>query len=157
MAVPERIDLQGRRSRSIRWSKLDRFGHLILGLRVGAARKHQLVFEICTFSWRCGTRFTIAAAFSKQPRRLRISCATRSTASCRSRTMFTFPRNIRRYGLRTGNFVRAVAGPRAKNGKAFFRLKKTVASIEDIPAEQWQPPKPFDKLTALFPRERIIL
>jgi transcription termination factor Rho len=32
-----------------------------------------------------------------------------------------------------------------------------IISIEGIPAEEWTAPKPFDKLTALFPQDRIIL
>jgi transcription termination factor Rho len=32
-----------------------------------------------------------------------------------------------------------------------------ISSIEGIPAAEWQPPVPFDKLTPLFPQERILL
>ena len=153
VAVPERIDLQAFQKHSL--VELYEVG-MNLGLRVGGSRsKHQLVFEICTFYGRRGTVYDCSGVVE----------VTRDGYGFVRDPIYSFlpqpddvyisPGHIRRYGLRTGNFVRAVA--RAPREKESFLSIETVVSIEDIPAEQWQPPKPFDKLTALFPRERIIL
>ncbi|MGI8605450.1 MAG: transcription termination factor Rho [Verrucomicrobiales bacterium] len=151
--IPERIDLQAFQKHSL--AELYERG-IALGLRVGGSRsKHQLVFEICTFYGRRGTVFDCTGIIE----------VTREGYGFVRDPIYSFlpqpddvyisPGLIRRYGLRTGNFVRAIA--RAPRDKESFLSVETIISIEDVPFETWQQPRPFDKLTALFPRERLIL
>ena len=62
---------------------------------------------------------------------------------------------VRQFGLQTGlQICGAVRGPGERDRYCGL---ESIASIEGIPAAEWQPVTPFDKLTPLFPQERIIL
>ncbi len=65
------------------------------------------------------------------------------------------PALVRRYQIRPGQGVRAVA--RAPRDKERQLTAEELLSIEGIDAAEWQPPAAFDKLTALFPDKRILL
>jgi transcription termination factor Rho len=62
---------------------------------------------------------------------------------------------VRQFGLQTGLELRGTL--RAPGERDRYCGLETIASIEGIPAAEWQPVTPFDKLTPLFPQERIIL
>ena len=62
---------------------------------------------------------------------------------------------VRQFGLQTGlQICGAVRGPGERDRYCGL---DGITSIEGIPAAEWQPVTPFDKLTPLFPQERIIL
>jgi len=62
---------------------------------------------------------------------------------------------VRQFGLQTGlQICGAVRGPGERDRYCGL---EGITSIEGIPAAEWQPVTPFDKLTPLFPQERIIL
>ena len=64
---------------------------------------------------------------------------------------------IKRYGLRPGNKVK-VRLSQEQSSKANKALRAgEVLEVENTPAADYKAPKEFDKLTPLFPRERIIL
>lgn len=65
------------------------------------------------------------------------------------------PALIRQHGLRAGHLVRGWLRP-AREQEKFIALDR-VTHIEGVPVEEWTAPKEFDKLTPLFPNERIIL
>jgi transcription termination factor Rho len=62
---------------------------------------------------------------------------------------------VRQFGLQTGLELRGTL--RAPGERDRYCGLETIASIEGIPAAEWQPVTPFDKLTPLFPQERIML
>ncbi len=62
---------------------------------------------------------------------------------------------VREFGLQTGLEVRGTL--RAPGERDRYCGLETIASIEGIPASEWQPVTPFEKLTPLFPQERIML
>ena len=67
------------------------------------------------------------------------------------------PRNImQRFGLQQGHLVTARIRPPRDNRERWMMVDQVLA-IEDIPADRWVEPKPFDSLTALFPNSRIVL
>ncbi len=62
---------------------------------------------------------------------------------------------VRQFGLQTGlQICGTVRGPGERDRYCGL---ESITSIEGIPAAEWQPVTPFDKLTPLFPQERIIL
>ena len=64
---------------------------------------------------------------------------------------------VKRYGLRPGNKVK-VRLSQEQSAKANKALRAgEVLEVEGTPAAEYKAPKEFDKLTPLFPRERIIL
>ena len=62
---------------------------------------------------------------------------------------------VRDFGLQTGLLVACTL--RAPNERDRYCGLEQITSIEGIPLADWQPPAPFDKLTPLFPQERILL
>ena len=62
---------------------------------------------------------------------------------------------IRQHGLRAGNLVRGWLRP-ARDQEKHVALDR-VTAVEGVPMESWSAAKEFDKLTPLFPTERIIL
>lgn len=150
---PERIDLHAFQKNSL--AKLFELG-ASLGLRVGGSRsKHQLVFDICCYWGRRGTVFECHGVLE----------VTRDGYGFVRDPVYSFlpqpddvymsPNIIRRFGLKTGNFVTAIA--RSPREKESFLSIDTVVTIEGVEVENWQPPKAFDSLTPLFPKDRIIL
>ncbi len=151
--VPERIDLHAFQKHTL--AELYELG-ATLGLRVGGSRsKHQLVFDICTWWGRRGTLFDCGGILE----------VTRDGYGFVRDPIYSFlpqpddvyisPGLIRKHNLRTGNYVRAVA--RAPREKESFLSVDHIVSIEGESADTWQGVKTFDKLTPLFPKDRIIL
>jgi len=68
-----------------------------------------------------------------------------------------FPRGmVQRFGLQQGHLVSVrVRSPR--DNKERWMMVDQVLAIEGIPVERWVEPKPFDNLTPMFPKERIVL
>jgi len=63
---------------------------------------------------------------------------------------------IRRYKLRTGLKIRGCMRTPRDSREKYLALDQII-EIEGIPLTQWVDPKPFDLLTPLFPKERLIL
>jgi len=62
---------------------------------------------------------------------------------------------MRQFGLQTG--LEVSGNLRAPGERDRYCGLEAIVSIEGIPAAEWQPVLPFDKLTPLFPQERIML
>ena len=151
--TPERIDLHAFQLNTL--AKLYDLG-AALGLRVGGSRsKHQLIFDICAFWGKKGTLFDCHGVLE----------VTREGYGFVRDPIYSFlpqpddvymsPNIIRRFGLKTGNYVTAVA--RSPRDKESFLSVETVVTVEGVAVETWQSPKLFESLTPLFPKDRIIL
>jgi transcription termination factor Rho len=151
--APERIDLHAFQQNTL--AKLYDLG-AALGLRVGGSRsKHQLIFDICAFWGKRGTLFDCHGVLE----------VTREGYGFVRDPIYSFfpqpddvymsPNIIRRFGLKTGNYVTAVA--RSPRDKESFLSVETVVTVEGVAVETWQSPKLFESLTPLFPKDRIIL
>lgn len=66
------------------------------------------------------------------------------------------PEIMKRYGLRPGNLVKVQLRPSRGKQERHINADK-VLEIEGSPAEEYVQPKDFERLTPLFPRERLIL
>ncbi len=69
--------------------------------------------------------------------------------------IYISPSQIRRFGIRTGNFVRGQIRP-PKEGERYFALLR-VEAINGEPPEALPGKKPFDELVPLYPHRRILL
>lgn len=129
-----------------------------LGLRVGGVRsKHQLVFEILCHYGRNGSVIHARGILEITREGFGLLRDPRYSFAPFQDDVFLSPSIVRRYNLRPGLFIevsaRAPRDPREK-----FICVESVLSIEgQAVTDTWQPPTVFDKLTALFPNERIIL
>ncbi len=151
--VPECLDLNELQTRP-----LSALHHLAVdaSLRVAGIRsKHQLIVELLHFYTRHGTRVEVEGI---------VEIENGSNAVLRyPKFSFTpLPDDLhvpvgvmKKFGLRPGNKIRCTARP-PRDRERYFAVDE-VLEIEGIPADVWETPKPFDKLTPLFPKERIIL
>jgi transcription termination factor Rho len=129
-----------------------------LGLRVGGVRsKHQLVFEILCYYGRHGSVINAHGILEITREGFGILRNPRYSFAPFPDDVFVSPSIVRRFNLRPGLYLHAAArAPRDPREK--FICVENIVTIEGQPAtESWQPPTFFDKLTALFPNERIIL
>ena len=151
--IPSEIDLNRFQQQSL--VELYQLG-TDLGLRVGGSRsKHQLVFDLLQFYGRKGSNIVAEGVLE----------AGRDGAGYLRWAAFNFaptpdsvfvPVNlVRSNGIRQGNLVR-VSLKRARDRDKHLCADEVIA-VEGEPIESWEPRKPFDKLTALSPRERLIL
>ncbi len=70
-------------------------------------------------------------------------------------SIYVSPGIVRRFGLEPGALLRGTVGmPRQKEK---YLALADVRTIEGTDAETWEPRTPFDRLTPLFPKDRILL
>ncbi|MEI6337187.1 MAG: transcription termination factor Rho [Verrucomicrobiota bacterium] len=69
--------------------------------------------------------------------------------------LFVSISHVREFGLQTG--LKVTGTLRAPGERDRYCGLASISAIEGIPIAEWQPVMPFDKLTPLFPQERILL
>ena len=129
-----------------------------LGLRVGGVRsKHQLVFEILCHYSRCGSVIEANGILEINREGMGILRDPRYSFAPFQDDVFLPPSVVRRFNLRSGLKLK-VSARAPRDAREKFICVENVLQIEDRDALEGEPsPVPFDKLTALFPNERIIL
>jgi transcription termination factor Rho len=128
-----------------------------LQLRVNSRTKHQLVFDILTYYSRRGARIEAEGCLEIGLDFHHSGTLRYPLANFRAQPDdISFPQPmIRRFDLRRGNRVRvSVRAPREREK---LLVADEVISIEGIPADAFRQGPLFDKLTPLFPKDRIIL
>jgi transcription termination factor Rho len=129
-----------------------------LGLRVGGVRsKHQLVFEIVSHYSRAGSAVEANGILEISRDGMGILRDPRYSFAPFQDDVFLPPSVVRRFQLRSG--LRLKVSARApRDAREKFICTENVLEIEGQQAvEGAPPPVQFEKLTALFPNERIIL
>ncbi len=129
-----------------------------LGLRVGGVRsKHQLVFEILSHYGRQGSVIEATGVVEIQRDGMGILRNPRYSFAPFPDDIFLAPSTVRRFNLRPGLMLK-VSARAPRDAREKFICVENVLEIEGKQAlEGAEPPVFFDKLTALFPIERIIL
>ncbi len=129
-----------------------------LHLRVNSRTKHQLIYDLLVFFSRRGSRLEadgcieFAQDGGHQPGILRFAAGNfRAQAD----EIYIPAHLVRQFDLRRGNRLRVVARAPREREKSLFADE--ILEIEGIPAAQFQQAEPFDKLTPLFPKERLLL
>ncbi len=151
---PERVNLQDYQTQTL--IQLYDLGAQ-LGLRVGGSRsKHQLVFDIlCHYSKR-GTVIEATGVLEIGKDGTGVLRDEKYNFKPLPDDLFVPAALLRRYQLRPGQLltvmVRAPGHPRER-----LMIVEDITAIEGKPSESWEPPTPFDKLTPLFPNQRIVL
>lgn len=152
--IPERVKLNDFLGQTL--AKLYELGES-LGLRVGGTRsKHFLVFEIVSFYGRNGAIIEADGILEIMREGFGIIRDPRFNFASFPDDVFVSPSMLRRHNLQAGLKMSVICrAPRDVKDK--FISVESVVSIEDTPLEDYLAPTPFDKLTPLFPTERIIL
>lgn len=128
-----------------------------LGLRVGGTRsKHFLIFEIVSFYGRKGAVIEAEGILEVMREGFGLIRDPRFNFASYADDVFISPSNLRRYNLQAGLSVKVICrAPRDPKDK--FISVESVISVEGIPIDEYVVPVAFEKLTPLFPTERIML
>ncbi|MCF6311864.1 MAG: transcription termination factor Rho [Verrucomicrobiales bacterium] len=127
-----------------------------LGLRVAGVRsKHQLIFEVLTFYGRQGTRIEAVGVLDYNGENYGFLRWPELSFMPNVDDVYVSPSFIRQYDLKPGNLIKGWV--RAPQDREKFLSLDSVMTIEGVDEADWKVPVPFDKLTALFPSERLIL
>ncbi len=147
------IDINEFRAKSL--SELQAMAEAVPGRMAASPTKAQLVFELLSFHAREGAEL-VGEGIVEQ--------AKENYAMLRdpARSFRTSPDDLhlngnllREYGIKPGHRVKVrVRSPRERDK---FLSATEVVEIEGVPAEEFEPGKDFDKLTPLFPDQRLIL
>ena len=124
-----------------------------LRLRPDGTKRH-LVFDLCRFLLSAGATVTADGMIEDigDHAMLRWPCYNFAAGPD---DLFVSIGLVRQYGLQTG--LRITGTLRAPGERDRYCGLDSITTIEGIPVAEWQPVTPFDKLTPLFPQERIIL
>lgn len=151
--IPEKLDLNEFQKRTL--ASLHQTAQEI-GLRVAGVRsKHQLVFEILQWYGRRGTELEAEGLLEYSGEAYGFLRWPALSFAPNVDDVYVAGNFVKRHNLRPGNLVRAVI--RAPREREKFLSVDRVLTIEGIPADEWQAPRPFDDLTPLYPSERIIM
>ena len=120
-------------------------------------RKPELVLEVVRAHMRKGGNVTASGAIDIMPEGYGFLRSPRGNYLQCPEDVFISPSQLRRYGLRMGDFVEGFLRDPRENGKDRFFGLKSVDTINGKPAGEAHKTAPFESLTPLFPDRRIRL
>ena len=127
-----------------------------LGLRVGGTKsKHDIVFDILCNWGKRGTRIIAHGFLEKAKDGYGFLRVPKYSFARHSDDIYIGSNFIKEFDLRQGNLIKVVA--RAPRDRERFISTKEILEIENIPTADWNSPTVFEELTAISPRNRIIL
>ena len=127
-----------------------------LGLRVGGTKsKHDIVFDVLSHWGKRGTKIIAQGFLEKAKDGYGFLRVPKYSFARHSDDIYIGSNFIKEYDLRQGNFIKVSA--RAPKDRERFISTSKILEIENILAEEWSTPKVFEELTAISPRDRIIL
>ena len=124
-----------------------------LRVRPDGTKRH-LVFDLCRFFLSAGAEVTADGMIEDTGDHAMVRWPCYNFAAGPD-DLFVSISLVREFGLQTG--LRVTGLLRAPGERDRYCGLASITSIEGIPVAEWQPVTPFDKLTPLFPQERIIL
>ena len=124
-----------------------------LRLRPDGTKRH-LVFDLCRFFLSAGATITAKGLIEDVGDHAMVRWPCYNMAAGPD-DLFVSIGLVREYGLQTG--IEVTGKLRAPGERDRYCGLGEIVAIEGIPVAEWQPPTPFDKLTPLFPQERILL
>lgn len=124
-----------------------------LRLRPDGSKRH-LVFDLCRFFLVSGAAVTATGMVDHLGEHAMLRCPGYNFAAGPD-DLFLSIGPVREFGLETGLAVTGTLRAPAERDR--YCALDTITAIEGIPLAEWKSPTPFDKLTPLFPQERIML
>lgn len=125
-------------------------------LRVAGMRsKHQLLFELLSYYLKRGTKVEAEGVLEFEKGGYGFLRWIKYSFAPQPDNLYVSQGILKKFNLREGTKLKVtVRGP--KDREKFMAVDE-VLLLEGIPVEEWKSPKPFDSLTPLFPKDRIIL
>ena len=124
-----------------------------LRLRPDGAKRH-LVFDLCRFFLSLGAEISVQGMIEDLGDHAMLRWPRYNFAAGPD-DLFVSVALVREYGLKTGLQIHGTM--KAPGERDRYCGLAAITSIEGTRAAEWKSPTPFDKLTPLFPQERIIL
>ena len=132
-----------------------------VGWRTNASRnKHQLIYDLLSWMGSHRTKLKVDGVIEIGPEGFGVIRYPKYSFAPLPEDIFVPSFVVRKFALRPGQRLTGFArSPRDKENKdkEKYAAIERIVEIEGVPVEQWAQPTPFDKLTPLFPSERIIL
>lgn len=150
--IPERVDLNELHDLSL----VDMHKKAAaLELRVGNRAKHQIAYEILNFYARNGSVIDAVGVVDLGHEGFGHLRYARSNFAPQQDAVFVPQAIMRRYDIKSGQKLRVEA--RAPQKREKYLTVETIIEIDGIPVDDYEAPANFERLTALFPVERILL
>lgn len=124
-----------------------------LRVRPDGTKRH-LVSDLCRFFLAAGARITATGMIEDLEDHAMVRWP-RFNFAAGPDDLFVSIAHVRQFGLQTG--LEVTGEIRAPGERDRYCGLDAIATIEGVPAAEWKSPTPFDKLTPLFPQERIML
>lgn len=126
------------------------------GWRVNASRsKHQLIYDLAGWLSQHGTQLVVEGILEIGADNFGLVRYPRFSATPLPEDIFVPLFLVRKFQLRSGHRVKGLAKPPRERDK--YLAIDRILTVEGVEIEKWETPEHFDKLTAMFPNERIIM
>ncbi len=127
-----------------------------LGWRTNASRsKHQLIYDLLAWMGQHKTKLSLEGVLEIGPDNFGMIRYPQYSFAPLPEDVFVPLFLVRKFQLQPGQKIAGFA--KAPREKEKYLAIDRISAIEGKGIEEWQPPIAFDKLTATFPTERIIL
>jgi transcription termination factor Rho len=126
-----------------------------LDLRTGNRSKFQIIFEILCYYAKHGTQIEAEGVLDISKEGAGYLRWPKFNFAPNPDSVFLPHASIRRFELKSGVTVRAEV--RAPQKREKYLVAEKLVSIEGVSIEDYEPLVPFERLTALFPSDRILL
>lgn len=127
-----------------------------VGFRLNASRsKHQLIYDLCSWMAEHKTRLKVEGVLEIGADNFGLIRYPKYSFTPLPEDVFVPLFLVRKFNLRPSQRITGYA--KAPKDKDKYLAIDRITEVEGIPIEQWEPPVDFDKLTASFPNQRIIL
>ncbi len=128
----------------------------VLPVKIPAkASKSQLIFELVSFYAREGVALVGEGIMEQAKDNYAMLRDPVKSFKTSPDDLYVSGHLIRDYGLEVGQKVKVTL--RGPKGRDKYISASEILEVEGLPADQYEKPKGFDHLTAMFPDERIIL
>ena len=127
-----------------------------VSFRLNASRtKHQLIYDLCSWMAEHKTRLKVEGVLEIGADNFGLIRYPKYSFAPLPEDVFVPLFLVRKFNLRPSQRITGFA--KAPKDKDQYIAIDRITEVEGMPIEQWEPPVDFDKLTATFPNQRIIL
>ncbi len=127
-----------------------------VGFRLNASRsKHQLIYDLCAWLAEHRTRLKVEGILEVGADNFGLIRYPKYSFAPLPEDVFVPLFLVRKFNLRASQRIAGFA--KAPKDKDKYIAIDRITEVEGMPVEEWEPPVEFEKLTATFPNQRIIL
>lgn len=127
-----------------------------VNFKINAARtKHQLIYDVLSWMADHRTRVLVDGILEVGAENFGLIKYPAYSFAPLPEDVFVPLFLVRKFNLRAGNRIRGIA--RAPKDRDKYLAIDRITHVDDVEIENYQAPTHFDKLTATFPKQRIIL